>query len=349
MLLMHAKLLRSCSRVIRAPQITPWPLHQRGICTTQPPRAALELLRSPPVAKVALTEAELESRKINKLIIDATGARGLLGLYERHGTSFNDVNLATCWNRLGKVRGSERSWLRSDDGARLLALREQTTDQVRTLGARELSNTAHGIAKLDLRGTAWGSLWKELEEAALARRSEFEPQALSNTAWAFATASRATPPLFDAIAKESVGRVRKLAPQALANTAWAFATAGHAAPVLFDAIGMEAAGRVRELNPQAMANTAWAFATAGHTAPALFDAIGKEAAGRVRELNPQNLANTAWAFATAGHAALALFDAIGKEGAGRVRDFKPQELSNTAWAFSTAGHAAPALFDAIGR
>jgi len=95
--------------------------------------------------------------------------------------------------------------------------------------------------------------------------------------------------------------VRELNPQALANTAWAFATAGHAAPALFDAIGREAAGRVREFNPQALANTAWAFATAGHAAPALFDAIGREAAGRVRELNPQALANTAWAFAVLDH------------------------------------------------
>jgi len=178
---------------------------------------------------------------------------------------------------------------------------------------------------------------------------ELNPQNLANTAWAFATAGHAAPALFDAIGRESAGRVRELNPQALANTAWAFATAGHAAPALLDAIGREAAGRVRELNPQALTNTAWAFATAGQAAPALFDAIGREAAGRVRELNPQALANMAWAFATAGHAAPALFNAIGRVAAGRVRELNPQALANTAWAFATAGHAAPALFDAIGR
>jgi len=180
------------------------------------------------------------------------------------------------------------------------------------------------------------------------RRSEFEPQELANTAWAFATAGRATHALLDAVAEESAGRVREFNPQELANMAWAFATAGHAAPALFDAIGREAAERVRQLNPQNLANTAWAFATAGHAAPALFDAIGKEAAGRVRELNPQDMSNTVWAFATAGHAAPALFNVIGKEAAGRVRELNPQGMSNTAWAFATAGHAAPALFDAIG-
>jgi len=235
--------------------------------------------------------------------------------------------------------GADRSWLRSDGGARLTALREQTRDLVPKFDAQAVSNTAHAMAKLDLRGAAWGYLWKELEKAALARSlSEFAPQALSNTAWAFATAGHAAPALFDAIGKEAAGRVRELKPQKLSNMAWAFATAGHAAPSLFDAIGREAAGRVRELNPQALANTAWAFATAGHAAPALFDAIGGESAGRVRELNPQALANTAWAFATAGHAAPALFDAIGREAAGQMRAFKPQELSNMAWAFAVLDH-----------
>jgi len=334
---MHAKLL------------PPWPLLQRGNCAARTPRAALALLRSPSVAAAALhSRAGPKPRQINELLKDVTRARELLGLHEQHGQSFNYVNLATCWSRLGRMRGADRSWLRSDYGVPLLALREQTTDQVRTLGARQLSNTTHAIAKLDLRGTAWGSLWKELEGAALARRSDLSPQDLANTAWAFATAGSATQAPFDAIGNEAAGRVRDFNPQNLSNTAWAFATAGHAAPALFDAIGMESAGRMDEFKPQNLANTAWAFATAGHPAPALFDAIGREAAGRVREFKPQELSNTAWAFATAGHAAPALFDAIGREAAGKVLEFNPQALANTAWAFAKAGHAAPALFDAIG-
>jgi len=334
--------LRNCSQTRAGPL-------RRGPCAVTT-CSSLALLRRPTVAAAALhSRAGPNPRQINALIKDATRARELLGLHEQHGQSFNDVNLATCWSRLGRMRGADRSWLRSDDGVLLLALREQTTDQVRTLGARALANTAHAIAKLDLRGTAWGSLWKDLERATLACRSELNAFDLSNTAWAFATAGHPAPALFDAIGREAAGRVHEFVPQALANTAWAFATAGHAAPALFDAIGKEAAGRVHEFVPQALANTAWAFATAGHTAPALFDAIGREAAGRVHEFDPQALANTAWAFATADHAAPALFDAIGKESAGRVREVNPQNLSITAWAFATASHPAPTLFDAIGR
>ena len=320
----------------------------RAFSSTRPQARKL-LFQRPSVAAAALnTKAPLDSRTLNGLVAAATRALDLLTLHAKHYESFNEVNLATCWSRLGRVKGQDRTWLQRDDGVELQALREHTESRVHTFGAQALSTTAHAMAKLDLRGAVWQTLWKKLEAAALERRSEFVPQNLANTAWAFATARHSAPALFDAIAAASAGRVGEFKPQELSNTAWAFATADHSAPALFDAIGAQAAGRVRELNPQDLANTAWAFATAGHAAPAIFDAIGKEAAGRVRELNPQNLANTAWAFATAGHAAPALFDAIGTESAGRVGEFKPQELSNTAWAFARAGHAAPALFDAIG-
>jgi len=263
------------------------PLLQRSAPVAQTTWRVFTALRGPTAALHTRAPTDPPNPKqINSLISKSTRARELLDLHAMYGEAFNEINLATCWSRLGEVSGSDRTWLRSDTGAQLAALREQTTDRVLMLGARELSHVAHAIAKLNLRGTAWGSLWKGVEGAALARRREFKPQELANTAWAFATAGRATHALMDAVAEESAERVREFAPQALANTAWAFATAGHAAPALFDAIGKESAGRVREFKPQELANTAWAFATAGHAAPALFDAIGKESAGQVREFTP---------------------------------------------------------------
>ena len=282
------------------------PLLQRSAPAAQATWRVFTALRGPTAA--LHTRAPNNPKQINSLISKSTRARELLDLHAKYGEAFDSIHLATCWSRLGKVSGTDRSWLRSDDGAMLATLREQTRDRVQKFDAQAVSNTAHAIAKLDLRGVAWGSLWKEIEGAALARRREFKPQELVNTAWAFATAGRATHALFDAIGKEAAGRVREFKPQELSNTAWAFATAGHAAPALFDVIGREAAARVRELNPQALANTAWAFSKAGHAAPALSDAIAKEAAGRMDEFKPQALANTAWAFAKAGHAAPTLFN-----------------------------------------
>jgi len=147
-------------------------------------------------------------KQINSLVSKSTSARELLGLHEKYGELFDSIHMSTFWSRLGKVRASDRTWLLGDNGARLIALREQTTDRVQKFDAQGVSNTAHAMAKLDLQGAAWGSLWKEVEGAALARRREFKPQELANTAWAFATAGHAAPALFDAIGRELAGRVR---------------------------------------------------------------------------------------------------------------------------------------------
>ena len=71
----------------------------------------------------------------------------------------------------------------------------------------------------------------------------------------YAKDGHAAPALLDAIASEAARRLREFNPQGLTNTAWAYAKAGHAAPALLDAIAAEAATRVRELHPQNLANT----------------------------------------------------------------------------------------------
>ena len=171
--------------------------------------------------------------------------------------------------------------MRRSHEARLAPLREDVLERLGEVGARGVANIAHGAAKAGLRSRPpWDALWEGLGSAARGRMGEFDPQALSNTSWAFAKAGHAAPALFEAVAAATAPRVGEFNPQDLANTAWAFATAGHAAPALLDAVAAAAAARAGEFNPQNLANTAWAFATAGHAAPALFDAVAAEAAGR---------------------------------------------------------------------
>jgi hypothetical protein len=293
------------------------------------------------------TQRALGPRELNQRLLKLKDPLDVLREFARHGEAYNAINLATTWSRLGRARGRPLSLLRSHDGMQLHALRERSVQAAERWEARSLSNTAHALAKLQLRSGKWRDMWDVLAAGFNREVSASNPQEFANTAWAFATACHATPALFDAIAAEAAPRVGEFNPQDLANTAWAFATACHVAPALFNAIAAEAAPRVGEFNPQALVNTAWAFAKAGHAAPALFDAIAAEAALRMGELCPQQLANTAWAFATACHAAPALFNAIAAEAALRLGEFIPQALANTAWAYATAGHAAPGLFDAI--
>jgi len=92
------------------------------------------------------------------LISRSTSARELLRLHAKYGEAFDSIHFATCWSRLGKVSASDRTWLRSDDGARLATLREQTRDRVQKFDAQAVSNTAHAIAKLWTSGARRGEV-----------------------------------------------------------------------------------------------------------------------------------------------------------------------------------------------
>ena len=87
-----------------------------------------------------------DPRELNELLGRTELAQELLDLHRQFGHSFERVNLATCWSRLGRVSPAERAWLRSneDEGVRL-----QTWS---------VSTTAHAMAKLAILGPAWGSL-----------------------------------------------------------------------------------------------------------------------------------------------------------------------------------------------
>ena len=54
-----------------------------------------------------------------------------------------------------------------------------------------------------------------------------------------------------------------LNPQELTNTAWAFATASHPDPDLFEVLARAAEKNIGDFNTQGLSNTAWAFAKVG--------------------------------------------------------------------------------------
>ena len=69
--------------------------------------------------------------------------------------------------------------------------------------------------------------------------------------------------LFTVLANEAERRLSEFKPQELANTAWAFATAGKSDASLFRALARAAERCGGDFNAQDLANTAWAFATLG--------------------------------------------------------------------------------------
>jgi RAP domain/FAST kinase-like protein, subdomain 1/FAST kinase-like protein, subdomain 2 len=142
------------------------------------------------------------------------------------------------------------------------------------------------------------------------------------------------PALLDAIADAAQVRINEFNPQNLSNTAWAFATLNHEAPALLDAIANAVQVQINDLNPQALSNTAWSFAKLNHKAPALLEAIADAAQVRIKDFTPQALANTVWSLATMHHEAPSLLDAIARAAQVRLSDFNPQALAITAWSFA---------------
>jgi len=111
------------------------------------------------------------------------------------------------------------------------------------------------------------------------------------------------PPLFKAIAAESIKHIDSCNPQNLTNTVWAFSKLGYFHGPLFDAIASKAIPMLSEYKTGNLSNTAWAYAAIGYWHEPLLQAIAVEAIRRISELGPQDLANLSWAFDVFGRPA----------------------------------------------
>jgi len=178
--------------------------------------------------------AALDPRQLTAELGRARDLPELLSLHRRHGDDFDGMHIGAFWSRFKALARGERGKYRDS----LAPVCEQTARMLPELNARAVANVAHAFAKARLVGTGpWESVWEALPEAVRRLRGSFNPQDLSNTAWAFATAGHASPELFNAISAEAVRRqLGGFNEQDLSNTAWAFAKVGHASSALFGAI-----------------------------------------------------------------------------------------------------------------
>ncbi|KAL7530256.1 hypothetical protein ACHAXR_003391, partial [Thalassiosira sp. AJA248-18] len=142
--------------------------------------------------------------------------------------------------------------------------------------------------------------------------SSFNPQALSNIVWAYATAEASNPILFDKVACE-VMEHRQLSsfnPQALSNIVWAYAKARVFDSCLFEKIADEAASRrhLGMFEPQHLSNIVWAFASVCLVDSPVFNAVVPRVKVLLHQCNNQDLTNIAWSCAVANVDAHTLFD-----------------------------------------
>ena len=95
-----------------------------------------------------------------------------------------------------------------------------------------------------------GQRFAALARAVERRLSEFKPQELTNTAWAFATVSHCDEKPVSALARAAKRLLSVFKSQELAITVWAFATVNHRDEHLFAALARSAERRLSEFNVQ---------------------------------------------------------------------------------------------------
>ena len=110
----------------------------------------------------------------------------LLALHQRHRDDFDGFHISAFWSKFkALVRGGIGGL-----SERLAPVCEQTVRMLPELEARALANIAHAFAKARMVGTGpWQLVWAALPGAVRQSLGTFDPQGLSNTAWAFAKAA----------------------------------------------------------------------------------------------------------------------------------------------------------------
>jgi hypothetical protein len=115
-------------------------------------------------------------------------------------------------------------------------LAHEAISQLRHFNSQDLTNMLRAHANVNvgvLRSNM--SLFEAAGDSifALDESVDFWPQALSNIAWACATAGESHPLLFHKLADHIVTlKVSGFKPQEMSNIAWAYSTAGKSNPVL---------------------------------------------------------------------------------------------------------------------
>eukprot|EP00984_Skeletonema_dohrnii_P015300 scaffold6582_cov83-Skeletonema_dohrnii-CCMP3373.AAC.1 len=263
----------------------------------------------------------------------------------------------------------------------LYTIFDDTTDGIEDCGAREITETTLGMAKiikiLRQQGNRRGEdssriilrrlllsndmksnekLFQFFAGASMGKLDQFDARGLSNLAYAYALIDYVPEfddgsDLFDHITMNAVEIGAEFNAQDISNMMWAFATVNKSHVVLFEAIGDQVVAfeHLGEFRPQALSNTVWAYATANVPHPKLFEKVANHIveSNRLDRYIPQDLSIIAWAYSTAGVHHPKLFEKVANHivQSKSLDRFNPQNLSNIVWAYATAAMHHPKLFE----
>merc|ERR1712032_38345 len=124
--------------------------------------------------------------------------------------------------------------------------------------------------------------------------SQWDAQALANTAWACSAIAMKHIPLLQSIAAASLRRITEEKSQERSNTAWAFATMELKDWPLMEAISASSLPIITYFDSQGRSNLAWACAQLWVGHKPLMEAISSQARNLISSACQQELANFAW-------------------------------------------------------
>lgn len=294
-------------------------------------RAALPEFGAQALANIAWSSAVLRLR--DGPLLDAIAQRAI-GIYDSHAPMQVQELANTAW---------AFATLRAAHGGLLVALSAAATGRLSpsrrdaALLPQHLSTMAWSLATL-----AWqdAPLLDAIAGAATELAGDFGPQALANTAWAFAHLAQAQrAPLYAVLAAVAVAKLGSFKPRECANMLWAFATLAFRDDLFLEVVSSKSILEIGRFPPQDMSTTVWSFATLLVRDVPLLDAVAGEAAPQMArghvDFSAQSLANCAWAFATLQAPRRALFRAIQDAYVACAPEFVSQALANVAWSFAT--------------
>ena len=314
--------------------------------------AAREPNHPPAVSLVPIDPSVVKFKEQNVEILKRSKDFPNLLLHMSAG-SFNDVNYATAFSQLAKLRGKQLAALHRDSNFHKLICVvgwKMKENKLKDFGStRNISSIVHSLARLKVPNTAITTAISDDAQWLVANGNAID---VGNTAWAFAMLRVKSPePLFAAIELHADEIVTTGSTQAVANTAWAAASLNVSAPALFESIEKHSTMIVKQCKmPQDLARLAWAAATLAHSAPTLFNEIGNRG-DFIGNGYPKSIADAAWAFATANVMAPKLFKVVETRmtvGGDGLRDWPhARDIVKMAWAVGKLGCEAPKFLAAV--
>lgn len=215
------------------------------------------------------------------------------------------------------------------------AMSEQLVNRRQELEPQSLSNLFWSFATLGI--TPSNDLIQTVTDASISTSDFFSPQSISNLLWSFASLKIVpSQTLVDALSEKAISTIKEFSPQSLANTISAFASLKLTSPPLIEAVMRETMSKISFFDPRYVSIVARSLASLLITPSQRFvDVMCARALDLKKDLLPQNVSNFLWVLSewnvSPSTELLEVMSAIAVE---KMTDFTPGGMTELAVAMS---------------